>query len=143
MKTKLLILLSLLLSLSFADAMSVKVSFAREVPGSCSFEFKYTHENGFVKTERFELEMKGAVIIVSETNKKTWNQINLILSEKLKLKTTDGSLVQFEPNIQHTHFPMYETFEDLFIGNDYMITMFEEVTNSQIHIFTIFAYRQD
>ena len=141
MNTSILILLSLLLSLSFADAMSVKVSFEREVLESCSFEFKYTHENGFVKTERFELEMRGAVIIVNETNKKTWNQINLILSEKLNLKTTDGSLVQFEPNIQHTHFPMYETFEDLFIGNDYMITSSEIWFKTGS--FTIYAYKQD
>ena len=139
---KLIILLTLALSFSFANAMSVRVH-CDTVDESTTLEFKYTYENGFAKTEYFILERKGAVIIVNQKNKKSWNRINQILSEKLKVKTSNGTKLQFDPNISHTYFALDDTFLDIFIGNDYMINHFESEIFARSSYFNIFAYKQN
>ena len=105
----------------------------------------YTIEDSLSETSAFKLDYEtlDQFVSISETNKKEFEKLNLIISDKLKLKSNTqyaNRKIVFNPKASYW-FPQFETFFlNLLIGNDWMITEHNHDGKGRV---SIFAYKQN
>jgi hypothetical protein len=144
MKTKLIILLICLLP-SISSAMSLRIQLKEVLfePNAHAIALTYTGKNGFSEHNGFAFwkDARSYKIIKDKENSEKWRKLNLVLSEKLKLKSShayEGG--EFFPDADYFINLLESRFLELLIGNNWMITDF---TSDGVGKFNIFAYKPD
>ena len=143
---KLITLLTLLLSFSFADAMSLRIELLNNnvIKNKALIILTYTIEDSLYETSAFKLDYEtlDQFVPISETNKKEFEKLNLIISDKLKLKSNTqwaNRKIVFNPKASYYSSQFEQIFLNLLIGNDWMITEHNNDRNGRAYIY---AYKQ-
>jgi hypothetical protein len=138
------ILLTLLLSFSFADAMSVKFQIITDkfsetggvriiYPKKRTSDSESTYKHFIV-----DMEFKNGAFIDSVINRNAFRKLINFQEDILGLKL--GSSDKFTP-MTYTASNIYLLFQDVLIGNGYMITETKEDVQTSYMKFHIFAYK--
>jgi hypothetical protein len=149
---KLITLLTLVLSFSFADAKSIWIEvihFKKASVGDkvyvddhkVEITIIFRKENSFNQRENFSFQADiFGTIIASKTNEEKWNKLNLLISDKLKLKSQNGSKRGFFATETYTLHFIKGVFLTSLIGDDWMITHLDDNNIDEVNIF---AYKQN
>ena len=143
---KLILLLTLALSFSFANAKSIWITiyhYKESLDGEQTVRISiiFPKENSFTQYESFAFNIgKQKSNLESKTNEEKLNKLNLIISDKLKMKSTRGTKQEFHPKLPHPSYLFKNRFLELLIGNDWMITEYDDNDKDEVNIF---AYKQD
>ena len=144
MMKKLTILLTLLLSFSFADAMSLKFEIIAEKfaeTGGVRIIYPKKRTSDSESTSKHfivDMEYKKGAFIDSVINRNAFRKLINFQEDILGLKL--GSTDKFLPNI-YTVSNIYLLFQDVLIGNGYMITETKKEISTSFMKFHIFAYK--
>ena len=140
MKNKILLTLVLLIpSLCFGKSLRIelKQTFDKKY---YSVALTFNKENSFHEYKRFAFEVdQQRMIPVSARNQNEWKKLNLIISDKLNLKSQSGSKEEFYEKTTYSAYSLERSFLDLLIGNNWMITSYSN-TGGEVNIF---AYKRD